>query len=56
MKLVTPRYMYDKEGQAVYVVDPLKVDGLFIKPPHKWAKDEKPFGFKVKEVKKSKEK
>lgn len=45
-----PRYMYNDKKQAVLVEDETKVDGLFVKPPHKWAKTEKPLKYEAKKV------
>lgn len=42
-----PRYMYNSEKQAVLVADETKVDGLFVKPPHKQAKNEKPLKYEA---------
>lgn len=38
-----PRYMYNPSKEAVLVEKEKDAEGLFIKPPHKWVKDEKPF-------------
>ena len=46
MKLAFPRYMYNKGKSAVLVEDEKGAEGLFVAPPHKWAKDEKPFAVK----------
>lgn len=42
-----PRFMYNDKEQAVRVEDETKVDGLFVKPPHKWSKNEKPLKYEV---------
>ena len=47
MKLILPRFMYSQSKEAVLVKEEKDAEGLFIKPPHKWAKDEKAFEVKA---------
>ena len=47
MKLTFPRFMYSVAGASVLVKEEEKANGLFIKPPHKQGKDEKPFKYEA---------